>query len=469
MKNTATITDYRPGTWAIDETIAQGKAGAKTPTMESLYPEKADYLTVAAERYVDAGFMAKEWQGVWTRVWTCAGIAADIPEAGDWFKYDLGRESFIVVRQNDGAIKAFYNVCKHRGRQMVNKDFGKAMNFVCPYHSWVYGRDGSNRRVTSKEYFDERALCGELSLREVRCEQWAGFVFINMDKNAEPLLDYLDALPEILKAYPFESMHIVKDVVIELPCNWKLANEAFLEPYHAHITHAQILPAVDELYNQYDFYQNGHAMVVTPVGLPSPRFGDQNNVNPYLAYMLMEAGIDPETFEGGAHDVRPAIWEAKRSGVCDLGIDYSAYTDSQLTDDWNPSFFPNMTFNTHPEGVMVMRFLPHATDPARCHYHVWILLPKMKEGVRPPSYMGVEDTVDISGKERPKRRYSTLEDPQLGEVLEQDISNLVLMQRGVMSAAMDEGIRLGELEQRIQVLHAQIDRCIASSKGVSNE
>lgn len=461
MQHSNAQASYSPGTWALDNDQPGSAAERKSPPLEALYPEKDQYLIVPGKRYYDRDFAEQEWFGVWRRSWTCAGLASDIPRPGDWFKYELGRESILVVRQADQSIRAFYNVCKHRGRLLVSADFGHANNFVCPYHSWSYGRDGSNRRVTDREYFDKRSLCGELSLRSVRCEQWAGFVFVNLDDGAMPLLDYLDELPATLAAYPFESMRIAKDVSVELPCNWKLAMEAFLEPYHAHITHSQILPAVDELYNQYDFFRNGHAQVVTPVGLPSPRFNDQAAINPVLAYMLLEAGIDPHTFEGGAKDVRPAIWQAKRAPENTYGLDYSAYNDSQLTDDWNPSFFPNMTINAHPEGVMVMRFLPHASDPTRCRYNVWILLPKLREGIRPPAYMGVEEQVDISGTVRPERRYTSLGEPQLGEVLEQDIANLVHMQQGVMSAGMHDGVRLGELEQRIQQLHAEIDRCIS--------
>lgn len=461
MHSPETSASYRPGAWTLDDKLPAGAAGAKSPPLQALYPEKDDYLILAAKRYYDPAFAMQEWSGVWAKSWTCAGLASDIPKAGDWFKYELGHESIIVVRQRDQSIKAFYNVCKHRGRLLVDADFGHSNNFVCPFHSWSYGQDGKNNRVTSREYFDERSLCGDLNLRTLRCEQWAGFVFVNLDESAAPLIEFLDRLPEILEPYPFANMHIVKDVSIELPCNWKLAMEAFLEPYHAHITHSQILPAVDELYNQYDFFRNGHAMVVTPVALPSPRFKDQASINPALTYMLMEAGIDPQGFEGNAHDVRPAIWQAKRNPENTYGLDYSAYSDSQLTDDWNPSFFPNMTINAHPEGSMVMRFLPHPSDPTRCIYNVWVMLPKLRDGMRPPAYMGVEDSADVSGKVRPARRRTNLEDPQLGEVLEQDVANLIRMQQGVMSAGMQEGVRLGELEQRIQQIHAEIDRCIA--------
>ena len=455
------VRSYRPGTWAVNASATVRSPDVKSPPLADLYPELDRYLILPPERYFDAAFAAQEWRSVWSKVWTCAGVVQDIAATGQWFRYEIGRESIIVVRQKSGAIKAFYNVCQHRGRPLVTQDFGTSYSFVCPYHSWVYGLDGTNRRVTNREQFDERSLCGDIGLREVRCEVWAGFVFVNFDDAAMPLLDYLDALPFLMQAYPFGAMHIVKDVCVELPCNWKVGLEAFLEPYHAHITHPQILPAVDEVINQYDFYRHGHARVVTPVGLPSPRYPDKLGVNPALAYMLAELGIDPQQFKGNAGDVRAEIWRAKRRTDNVFGIDYSGYTDSQLTDDWNPSFFPNMTFNAHPEGILVMRFLPHATDATKCHYHVWVMLPELKAGVRPPAYFGVEAQVDITGAKRPARRYTTLEDPQLGDVLGQDVSNLKVMQRGVMSNGMRNGIRLGDFEQRIQQLHAQIDRLIS--------
>ena len=451
---------YQPGAWSLPD-AEPGSPNRKSLPLAELYPEKSDYLVLDALRYHDASFAVSEWEGIWTKVWVCAGRLSDIAEAGEWFKFDIGRESLIITRQNDLSVKAFYNVCQHRGRQLVTADSGLSHSFVCPYHSWTFGLDGSNCKITSKECFDKRALSGDLGLKAVRCETWAGFIFITMNDDAPPLLDFLDELPDTLSAFRMEDMHVVKDVAIEVPCNWKAAMEAFLEPYHAHATHTQILPAVDEYFNQYDFYRNGHARVITPVGLPSPRYPDQIEVNPGLAFMLMEVGIDPQTFEGGAHDVRQALWNAKRQSDNAYGLDYSGYTDSQLTDDWNPSFFPNMTINLHPEGAMVMRFLPHPSDPGRCTFNVWILIPKLKPGVRPPWYFGVEDDVDVSGATRPERRYASLDNPGLGEVIEQDLTNLVAMQRGLVSRGIRDGIRLGELEQRIQQLHAELDRLIA--------
>jgi phenylpropionate dioxygenase-like ring-hydroxylating dioxygenase large terminal subunit len=452
---------FFPGISTLNPDAAAGSPSAKSRPLRALYPEVDRYRILPAGRYTSAEFMRREWRAIWTKCWTCAGRVSDLPVAGSWFRFDLGHESFIVTRAADGVIRAFYNVCQHRGRQLATEEMGRNPSFICRFHSWVYGLDGTNRRVTDREYFQDDALCGDLNLRSVRCGTWGGFVFINMDPDAETLRDFLDVLPGMLEAYATKDMHLVKDVMIAMDCNWKIAAEAFLEPYHVHMTHPALLPAVDEVQNQYDFYRNGHARLITPLGIPSPRERDRRTVNPALAYMLREAGIDPDSFTGGAAGVRAAIAKAKRRKDNVFGLDYSAFTDAQLTDDWNPSIFPNMAFNCFPEAVQVLRFLPHPTDPAKSFFHVWILVPTTKPGIRPPANFGVEDDVDVTGKIRPKRAYTRQDNAGVGEVLQQDIDNMAAVQRGLASAGMATGIRLSEQEQRIQQFHAEIDRRMA--------
>jgi phenylpropionate dioxygenase-like ring-hydroxylating dioxygenase large terminal subunit len=396
---------------------------------------------------------------MWTHTWTCAGRVSDLAKVGSWVKYDLGRESFLIVRTSKDEIKAFYNVCRHRGNRLVTDDAGTSRRFLCSFHGWQWHADGRLDYVTDRSTFRPSALCADLNLREARCETWAGFIFINMDAQAAPLMDFLAEIPGVMQSYQMETMHVVKDVVVEFNANWKIVLEAFLESYHLQVTHPQAKPAVDDVNYQIDIFHNGHGRLHTALAIPSPREKDRQLLSPIIAFMLAEAGVDPKPFEGRAMEARAAICAAKRKPNNAYGIDYSAFSDSQVTDDWNYSIFPNMTFNTHPEGVLVMRFLPHATDPEKCSYHVWVISRKLTEGVRPPAYMGVENDVDVSGSTRPARRYNHKSKPELGEVLEQDIRNVEGVQLGLRSRSFDFN-KYSEQEQRLMQLHAEIDRYV---------
>eukprot|EP00456_Euglypha_rotunda_P012148 TRINITY_DN13398_c0_g1_i4.p1 TRINITY_DN13398_c0_g1~~TRINITY_DN13398_c0_g1_i4.p1 ORF type:complete len:435 (-),score=72.91 TRINITY_DN13398_c0_g1_i4:14-1318(-) len=425
--------DVVPGEYAVTPDAPKGSHDEKFPSLRETYPERDRFLMVDPSRYYSAEFMQREWDCMWTKTWTCAGRVSDLKGADHWFRYELGRESFIITRVASGEVKAFYNVCRHRGNRLVQQDFGRQRLFTCPFHGWQWQTTGKLEQITDRSCFNDKALCATLDLIPVRCEIWDGFVFINMDEKAAPLSDFLAELPEVMRSYEMEKMHVVKDVVIEFDANWKVVSEAFLESYHLQVTHPQAKPFVDDVNYQIDIFHNGHARLHTAVAIPSPRMPDRNALDPVLGYMLMEAGIDAANFQGRAMEARAAILDAKRKSDNPYGVDYSGFTDTQVTDDWNYSIFPNMTFNTHPEGVLVMRFLPHATDPEKSYYHVWVISRKLKEGVRPPAYMGVEPDVDVSGSTRPARRYNSKQNPELGQVLEQDVGNIEGVQKGLRS------------------------------------
>lgn len=452
--------DYHPDRFALAAAADPAAPERKSPPLDSVYPGIDDYLVLDPERYTSSAFMQREWEAIWSRAWTCAGLVADLARPGDFIRYDLGHESILIVRGRDEGLRAFFNVCRHRGRQLVPGECGRGASFVCSFHGWIYDLDGRNRRVTDAALFDERALAGGVDLVPVRCETWGPFVFVALSADAPPLLEALDPIPALLEAYDLASLHLVKDVAVAVECNWKVASEAFLEPYHTHATHPQIIDSIDELENQYDYYPRGHSRVISPLSIPSPRMPDRKRLGPTMKQILAGAGIDPENFAGTALDVRDALRAVKRRADNPFGIDYRRFSDAQLVDNWNPSIFPNLAMNALPEAVQVMRFLPHATDPGRCVFHVWTLARKTRPGIRPTPFFGVEDDADLSGATRPPRRRTTQERPELGAVLEQDVANMPLVQRGLASTGCT-GIRLSQQEGRIQQLHAEIDLRIA--------
>ena len=142
-------------------------------------------------RYTSAEFFAREWEGMWTKVWLLLGRESEMPNPGDWQREDVGPESILMVRQSDGSIKAFYNVCQHRGNQLVSDARGKVNRFVCRYHSWAFDIDGELKFAPDAEDFPQGNPCGKLRLEEVPCETFAGFIWINMDPDCKGLKEFL--------------------------------------------------------------------------------------------------------------------------------------------------------------------------------------------------------------------------------------------------------------------------------------
>ena len=97
--------------------------------------------------------MAREWDRLWTRAWLIAGVVSDVQEPGDYFTFDLGRENILVTRTESGDIKAFYNVCQHRGNRLVMNDIGSVPRFICSFHSWQYALDGNLEQITDEDTF----------------------------------------------------------------------------------------------------------------------------------------------------------------------------------------------------------------------------------------------------------------------------------------------------------------------------
>jgi phenylpropionate dioxygenase-like ring-hydroxylating dioxygenase large terminal subunit len=439
---------------------AADSAEAKAP-----YVDNGEEI-FSADRYSSAEYAELEWERMWTRTWTLAGLVSDIPEIGDYFKYDLGRESFIVVRTGDRpeAIKAFYNVCHHRGNRLVMQDFGSVHSFKCFFHSWEWEVDGRLKHIPNPETYPPNLIADNPSLTEIRCELWDGFVFVNMDTHAQPLLEFLKPLPEHLAAYRFADMKIVKDLETPWPCNWKIGHDAFIEVQHVHAVHPEILGFINEHEVQWDLYQNGMSRQLLKFAEVSPKLDDRSTVNDGLKSLMREVELNPDTYTGTAEGVRTAIQHAKRAWAEQRDIDYSMFSDNQLTDDWNYGMFPNITLNAHPEGLLVQRFRPHPRDPQWMTYDLMVLIhPVDDPDYNVPAYMGVEEGTDLSGTTRPERRAIEYGAEGLGYVINQDASMMGHVQRGVQSRGY-QGARYSHQEQQLRHWHKELERYLGGEK-----
>ena len=416
-------------------------------------------------RYYSREFMQHEWQRLWPRVWLLAGVTSDLPEPGDYSTFEIGAESFVLTRQQDGTIKALYNVCPHRGNRVALNERGSVGQFTCAFHGWQYHLDGALKCITDEATFRREVIAHRPSMKQVRCETLGGLVFINMDGNAPPLAEYIGLPPGYIEQYQIDRMHVVHHVRSEWAANWKTGIDAFYETYHLPHVHPQTQTVMED-FSQIDLYPNGASRMIVPICVKSHRVVDQDTVDPGLAYMMREAGMRPEEFRGSAREVRTAIQIAKRIRARELGLDhYSRLTDGQLTDSWATGLFPNVQMGLHPEGVFIMRFLPHASDPERFYYDTMILYRHVDDpNYTVPGWMGLPPQTDVTGETRPNIKHVGLgEPPGLGEVLDQDSELLPIVQKGVRSRAFD-GPLWGEQEQRLRHFHCELDRYLRGDK-----
>ncbi len=446
--------------------IAVINPDAPAESLESKQPDVDNGVERASKAgYFSPEYRDLEWERLWTRNWLIAGVVSDIPEVGDYFLFNLRDESIIVTRTEEG-IKAFFNVCSHRGARLVNEERGRRKVFVCPFHSWSFNNDGSLRRITDEEYFQPEVIAHRPGLKSVACAAHAGIIFINMASEPEPLEQAI-GLPEgYLEAYNIDQMKVVRHVRSEWGANWKVGVEAFYESYHLHAVHPETRGVMGDLNVQYDLYPRGASRMIVPLGQPSPRIADQRTVNDGLKMMLQDAGIDPEGFEGSAEDVRTAIQQAKRERAARWGLDYSQLVDGQLSDSWATGVFPNVQIGCHPEAVFLMRFLPHEQDPERFYYDTMTLVQPVEGGdYTPPAWMGLPEDTDMTGQVRPAtEHYSIEEDAGLGLVLSQDAALLPIVQQGMRSRGFD-GQLWSEQEQRLRHFHVELERRLGLRQG----
>ncbi len=445
--------DYRK-TWPVNPDAPEDSYERKAPHI--------DYGTerLSGERYWSTEWMERERTQLWAKVWNWAGRVEQIPDAGDFITFELGRESFLVVRGDDGVIRAFFNVCPHRGNRLATDGGSVPNGFTCPFHRWRFNLDGSLAQVTDRETFRPESLCHDLDLGEVRCEVWEGFIFINMDRDAKPLIEQIGPLADHAKPYRLGEMRIMRWMRSVWESNWKVGVDGFNEAYHVHAIHPEILPVFNDYHSQIDCYPNGMSRMVTKFAYESPRYPDAKpgTLNEGLRATMREVGIDPDTFEGSMEDVRPAVQQAKRARAERLGLDYSGFLDNQLTDDWNYTIFPNIQMGIHPEGVSMLYFRPHKSDPRKFVFDVIVMMhPQPDAAIQPPAYMGLPEGWDISGQELAEPIEIDWRDGGLGQVFDQDSGLFMLVQEGIESLGY-RGAIFSEQEQRIRHFHAELDR-----------
>ena len=217
--------------------------------------------------YSDPEVLRREQERIFRRAWQYAGHTGQAPAPGSYFAARAGDVPVVVVRGGDGALRAFVNVCRHRGAVLVEGQ-GRRATIQCRYHAWTYDLDGSLRRAPRAEREGEFDAA-ELGLVPVPLESWGPFLFVNPDRGAPPLAETLGALPDLVAEAGLDLDELVFHHRSEsaYAANWKLCCENYLECYHCAIAHPGLAAVIDVAPDAYRLEPTGvlHSTQIGPV------------------------------------------------------------------------------------------------------------------------------------------------------------------------------------------------------------
>ncbi|MDQ1457622.1 MAG: hypothetical protein QOH28_3242 [Actinomycetota bacterium] len=424
---------------------------------------------VPKERYTTRDFSELEHARLWSRVWQIACREEQVAGTGDFVEYTIGDEGVAIVRAETGVLHAFYNTCLHRGRRLAEGCGSFADGAItCPYHGWCYALDGRLVDVPDREDF--AGLPDDLALAPVRVETWGGFVFVNLDADAEPLLDYLDPLPTLLGPYHLDQMRLRASLSTIIDANWKAVVDAFNEGYHVQGLHRQILPWTDDVSIEYE--QLGrHAHYGRLPGArrqlrPSPRLHlgpDEYDEGEILANLVSGLGGAFLAEESAAIEALRTVgpppgstlleaYQARRMQLLEArGFDVSGLAPDLMTSADDVFWFPNVVGPIYPGSAILFRVRPLGRDPNRSIKDTWVL------EWRAP------DTVD-ERRVQPKF-FENWRERSWGEITEQDYENLGNVQQGMRSKGWT-GPRLNPRQEgNILHMHRVIDDYLTAGGG----
>jgi phenylpropionate dioxygenase-like ring-hydroxylating dioxygenase large terminal subunit len=411
---------------------------------------------VSIERYFSKDWHDREVEKVWRKSWQLACRIEQIPNVGDHIVYDIVHDSLLVVRTGPDEIRAYVNSCLHRGT-LLRTEGGCVKQFRCPFHGWTWALDGRLKIIPGQwdfDHVDKR----KLSLPEARVGVWGGFVFINFDLDCEPLETYLEILPEHFAAFNLEDRYLAAHVAKIMPCNWKLAMEAFVEAYHVSVAHPQVLGYYGDTNTQYDVWPGVRhvSRMISVQGVPSPALSGlppERTIEDMRRDVPFFAGKPIDVSNGDSARSQLAA-RAREKIARSVGRDMSALSDSESLDLIEYMLFPNMVPWGGQALPITYRFRPNGDDPESAIMEIMFLFSKAPDGSHPPAA-----TMTMLGKDQ-----KWADAPELGSaamVADQDTDNLMRIQKG-LRASRKPGVTLARYqESRIRHFHETLDAYMA--------
>ena len=358
------------------------------------------FPVIPGGRYTDPDFQDIEKEEMWNKSWLYACHLDELPEVGSYLIWDKLKVPIIIVRSEEDTIKAFYNTCRHRGGPVVTEKKGKTRLMVCNYHGWSYDLNGNLVNLRDpRDFVGLDKSCQ--SLIDISCDRLGNWIFVNLDKKAEPLTDYLGNINDHMQQFQPENLRHVHSKSYPVECNVKVLLDAFLEVYHVQSIHQKTVNRfIDHEGTYITLWPKGHSRMVTP-------------------------HRNPDWEDPGAKGLK----------------DIDTVTEIPRHHNASYSFYPNLVTPPSATGIPFLTFWP--VDKLNCEIDVHWFSPDWCEGDIPEIW---------------KARIQNFEN-----ILFEDTQFAPQIQESVSSPAF-KGILLNYQERRIYHWHEELDRRIVPRK-----
>jgi len=425
-------------------------------------------VRVPPEAYVSPEYAREEQAKLWRKVWLQAGRVDDIPEPGNYVTYDVGTDSVIVVRAGADDIRAYHNVCPHRGRKLIDTPPGKRNargsrpNFICGYHGWTFDLEGKNTYIEHLDDWQGHLCDGRADLSAIKVETWGGWLWINMDSDSGPLSEYLEPAMTMLDPYRLENMSPRWRKWIVFECNWKVAMEAFCETYHVATTHPEFMA-----FGQFRGWARNQGLH-SNIGYDAPKGQEEDsgklrlgagedprvttaelqnftwefaNTNTTTTLVAVANRLKDELPEGTPPAEVSAYWIKTAKEIdAERGVPWPV-VDPQHTAQAGTAWqiFPNFQIGHAVNNMLCYQARPFGNDPDKCVFEaaVYELYPEA---------------------EKPDTDWEYTEPHEWPSVLQQDFNNMAAVQQGMKSGGFRGAQPNPYMERSVASLHMNLAR-----------
>lgn len=426
-------------------------AGAKAPVRsrdeDAIGTPPPSPTLVPAERYYSPEFAALEVQRMWPRVWQVACMVDHVAEPGDYFEYRCGPYGVLIVRGEDGSLRAFQNACRHRGNSLCVGSGSGLRELKCGYHGWTWDLAGALKRVPDRKGFGALRM-SDFPLVAARVDTFEGMVFVNLDLDAMPLAEYLDEIPRDIAWCRIGDFRCYATLTVEVEANWKTIADGYSETCHIQTLHPELLRCVDDVHSPQQIWRHA-GKSDQPYGVPSPRFdGELSDEEVWDAYVYTQGALMgasagtpfPAADRQPGQTVADLIAAHTRSFAAGRGVDLDWADTDRVTRLHQYNVFPNMTFLANADHLTIMTSRP-GPDPDHGELTMF-LMTRMPPG---------------AGHNKPTDVRVPAGDAEPGIVLTQDIRVLPGLQRGLHQPGFTHLVLSSE-ERRVINMHRNLER-----------